>query len=75
MKRAQILISDIWACFNEQGLGEFTDIDSITMFADYRVPQILHSLGCIAYSPALTKHIQNLQPLEHNDPREIEIVD
>lgn len=35
-KRAQILIGDIWACFRGQGLGQFNDIDTITMFADYR---------------------------------------
>jgi hypothetical protein len=35
-KRAQILIGDIWACFQGEGLGAFDDIDTITMFADYR---------------------------------------
>ena len=35
-KRAQILVADIWACFEGKGFGEFHDIDSITMFADYR---------------------------------------
>lgn len=33
MKRPQILAADIWAAFNEESYGEFTDIDSITMFA------------------------------------------
>lgn len=73
LKRAQILISDLWACFNQEGLGEFTDIDEITMFADYRVPQILHNLGTISYSKTLTAHIQELKPIEHNDRREVEI--
>ncbi|CAG8849312.1 3067_t:CDS:1, partial [Racocetra persica] len=49
-KRAQILIADIWACFEGKGYGEFKDIDEITMFADYRVPQALHHLGAIKYS-------------------------
>jgi len=35
-KRAQILISDIWACFEGSAFGEFEDIDEVTMFADYR---------------------------------------
>ena len=35
-KRAQILIADVWACCEGEGLGAFTDIDDITMFADYR---------------------------------------
>lgn len=35
-KRAQILIADIWSSFRGTGFGEFCDIDTITMFADYR---------------------------------------
>ena len=49
MKRAQILVADIWAAFRGEGYGEFTDINKITMFADYRVPQALASLGMIVY--------------------------
>ena len=54
-KRVQILVADIWACFEGKGIGEFTDIDSITMFADYRVPQILVHLGAMRYSDKLMK--------------------
>ena len=32
-KRAQILVADLWACFNGEGYGAFEDIDKITMFA------------------------------------------
>lgn len=39
-KRVQILVADLWACFEGQGHGKFDDIDHITMFADYRVPQV-----------------------------------
>ncbi|PVZ96552.1 hypothetical protein BB558_007533 [Smittium angustum] len=52
-KRAQILVADIWACFENEGLGKFTDIDSLTMFADYRVPQVLLYLGILEYSEQL----------------------
>lgn len=64
---------EIWACFNQHSYGDFNDIDEITMFADYRVPQILHSLGCLEYSEELTQHIQHLIPIEHGDAREIEL--
>jgi hypothetical protein len=53
LKRAQIFAADLWACFEGHGPGEFRDIDKITMFADYRVPQILNTLGCLYYSPKL----------------------
>jgi len=32
-KRAQIFVADIWAAFEGKDLGEFHDIDCITMFA------------------------------------------
>ena len=40
-KRAQILIADIWSCFEGKSYGEFNDINTITMFADYRY--IIHT--------------------------------
>lgn len=32
-KRAQILVADLWACFNGESYGAFEDIDKVTMFA------------------------------------------
>ncbi|XP_041457942.1 queuosine salvage protein-like isoform X2 [Lytechinus variegatus] len=58
-KRAQILVADIWACFEGQGHGRFTDIDTLTMFADYRVPQGLNYFGVLSYSDALKKRLVN----------------
>jgi hypothetical protein len=72
-KRAQILVADIWACFDGEGYGEFVDIDRVTMFADYRVPQILHDLGCLTYSEQLYKHIGDLKMIDSGDPREVEL--
>lgn len=72
-KRAQILVADIWACFNKTSYGHFTDIDTITMFADYRVPVILHALGCLRYSPPLEAHIRAKKPLYAGHPWEIQL--
>lgn len=33
LKRAQILVADLWACFDGGGYGRFDDIGVITMFA------------------------------------------
>jgi hypothetical protein len=44
-KRAQIFVGDLWGAFQGQGLGFFHDIHKLTCFADYRVPQLLRSLG------------------------------
>ncbi|RHZ88834.1 hypothetical protein Glove_21g195 [Diversispora epigaea] len=72
-KRAQILIADIWACFDGKGLGEFHDIDEITMFADYRVPQALYSLGVISYSKNLLKMLESATLLPNGSRLEVEI--
>jgi hypothetical protein len=72
-KRAQILVADLWACFSNSSFGRFVDIDKLSMFADYRVPQILHSLGCLRYSPALTTILDSDQPLVSGSRYEVEI--
>ncbi|KAI4214933.1 MAG: hypothetical protein LQ351_002648 [Letrouitia transgressa] len=72
-KRAQILVADLWACFEGGGYGEFHDIDTITMFADYRVPQMLHQLRCLRYSPNLEKHIRELKVIDSGDVWEVEL--
>ena len=33
LKRAQIFVADLWACFEGESYGEFNDIETITMFA------------------------------------------
>ncbi|KIX08229.1 uncharacterized protein Z518_02885 [Rhinocladiella mackenziei CBS 650.93] len=72
-KRAQILVADLWACFNGTSYGAFDDIGSLTMFADYRIPQMLRSLNCLLYSPRLESRIARLEQLESGEDLEIEI--
>jgi len=72
-KRAQILIGDIWACFNGKGIGHFIDLDEITMFADYRVPQTLLWYGVFEYSPVLLEKLQQNVIFKNGDVEEIEI--
>ncbi|XP_017790668.1 PREDICTED: UPF0553 protein C9orf64 homolog [Habropoda laboriosa] len=72
-KRAQILVGDIWACFKGEGIGAFKDIDCITMFADYRVPQVLVYFGAMRYSDDLLKRLQSDVELENGSQDEIEI--
>ncbi|XP_017752669.1 PREDICTED: UPF0553 protein C9orf64 homolog [Eufriesea mexicana] len=72
-KRGQILVADIWACFKGEGIGEFKDIDCITMFADYRVPQVLVHFGALRYSKPLLSKLQSDIELENGSLDEIEI--
>jgi hypothetical protein len=72
-KRAQIFCADVWGCFNHQGLGQFDDLHKLTMFADYRVPQILRHYEIMKYSKELAEKIDSLQELQPGSPEEIEI--
>ncbi|CAH8555178.1 unnamed protein product [Schistosoma mattheei] len=73
LKRAQILIGDLWYCFEGKGFGYFHDIDEITAFADYRVPQVLCYFGAIEYSEDLTKRIRNGEEIANGSELEVEI--
>lgn len=73
LKRAQILVADLWACFDGEDYGDFDDIDKITMFADYRIPQILASLGCIGYSPPLQAMIERKEVFKSGGNYELQI--
>ncbi|THH02941.1 hypothetical protein EW145_g6675 [Phellinidium pouzarii] len=63
LKRAQILVAEIWAAFHPLSAHEPhpffpAGVHELTMFADYRVPQILHHLGILAYPPALCAQLE-----------------
>ncbi|KAJ1521673.1 hypothetical protein ONE63_003317 [Megalurothrips usitatus] len=72
-KRAQILVGDIWACYKGKDLGFFKDIDTITMFADYRVPQVLVHFGVLEYSTHLQSILESGDIIENGCLEEIEI--
>lgn len=46
-------MADTWSVLEGKGDGCFKDISSITMFADYRLPQVLVYLGALKYSDEL----------------------
>ncbi|KAF2076900.1 hypothetical protein CYY_001803 [Polysphondylium violaceum] len=72
-KRAQIFVGDIWGAYQGRGLGQFDDIQELTMFADYRVPQILESLGVMVYSNELKQIILDKKEIPVGSEMELEI--
>lgn len=58
-KRAQILVADSWGIMEARGEGSLVNMDWLTMFADYRVPQALVHLGALRYSDALMRALKN----------------
>lgn len=76
LKRAQLLIADIWGAFGGKGIGCFHDIEYLTAFADYKVPQVLHSKkyhGVLEYAPELEEKIKNKIELGAGSKEEVEI--
>jgi hypothetical protein len=77
-KRAQILVAETWAAFYPApGAGAHpffeSGIDGLTMFADYRVPQILHHLGILRYPRTLMRRLQDGDIIEPGSREELSI--
>ncbi|XP_029462080.1 queuosine salvage protein [Rhinatrema bivittatum] len=72
-KRAQILVADTWCVLEGKGDGCFSDISTVTMFADYRIPQALVQLGAMRYSEELMKKLKDGGMFQNRDQQEMEI--
>ncbi len=84
-KRAQILVSDTYLAYldikeakkdnEENDIINFTkeSISQLTMFADYRVPQILRTKGILKYDKHLSELVDTKKELPHGSKEEIEI--
>lgn len=72
-KRAQILVTDLWGAFGGKSWGAFQNIDALTAFADYKLPQILRAWGIMRYAPTLAKRVDAQFELEAGSAEEVEI--
>jgi hypothetical protein len=72
-KRAQIFAYDLHLAFSGGGLGNFTDIEDLTAFADYKLPQVLRHLGVISYESELARRIDRMEWLQPGCEEEVEI--
>lgn len=72
-KRAQIFAGDVWGAYGGEGIGVFDDIADLTMFADYRVPQLLRPLSILRYSDELAATIDAREELPAGSEMEIEL--
>jgi len=73
LKRAQILVADIWGAFDGKEIGYFKDMGFLSAFADYKLPQILNHFGILEYSSDLKKKIQERKIIPIFSKEEIEI--
>lgn len=72
-KRAQLCVSDLWNAFKGQSWGKISDMDQLTAFADYKVPQLLRHYGVLTYTPELARRVDSQQLLAEGSEEEIEI--
>jgi hypothetical protein len=72
-KRAQIFAADLYGAFVDKDWGFFKDIDYLTAFADYKLPQVLRHVGILRYEQALEHKVDNGILLDAGSPEEIEI--
>lgn len=79
MKRAQIFIADLWLVQKEAIATDnfssppFHNMHTLTMFADYRVPQALVTLGAMHYSDEMMRELKECAYVECGSEMEIEI--
>ena len=64
-KRAQIFAADLYGAFHGKKWGHFADMDKLTAFADYKLPQVLRHLGILRYAPEIF--------IQAGSPEEVEI--
>jgi hypothetical protein len=72
-KRAQILVADLHGAFGGRAWGEFLDMQTLTSFADYKLPQALRELGILRYDEALSARVDGELPIDSGSPEEVEI--
>ncbi len=74
-KRAQLCANYIDHDLSKTRVISFklSDIDKLTAFADYKVPQVLRKFGILEYTKELSEKIDNLVELESGSTEEIEI--
>ncbi len=72
-KRAQLCARDTDLILRRYGKNGLKNIDKLTAFADYKVPQILRELNVLEYSESLKETIQRKKQILRDDPMEVEI--
>ena len=72
-KRAQIFAADLYGAFRGKQWGHFRDMDKLTAFADYKLPQVLRHLGILHYAHDLADKIDQQILIETGSPAEVEI--
>ena len=69
LKRAQIVPADLHAA----GTVRFPDVETLTCFPDYKLPQVLRHFGALEYSAELARRVDSWEELGQGENAEVEI--
>jgi hypothetical protein len=72
-KRAQLLAADLHGRFDGRNWGEFHDMEELTAFADYKLPQVLRQVGVLEYDEDLAGKVDRRVLLQAGSREEVEI--
>lgn len=59
--------------FEGKGLGDLHRTEELTVFTDYRLPQVLRRLSVLRYAPHLADQVDRREPLGAASREEVEI--
>jgi hypothetical protein len=72
-KRGQLAAAMLFEAFGGAGWGRLARTEELTVFADYKLPQVLRRLGILRYDAALAETIRTRTRIPAGDRREVEI--
>jgi len=72
-KRAQLAVGMIYQAFDGQDWGAFVDFDQLTVYADYKLPQMLREFGILVYDQELASLVDSQTLLPAGGRMEVEI--
>lgn len=72
-KRAQLEVKMFGDIYESKSVKPIKNIEILTAFADYKVPQLLRHLNILCYSPELSEKVDSYQLIEKDSKYENEI--
>jgi len=72
-KRAQLLPAMLCGRFGGRSYGAFRDIGALTIFADYKLPQMLRRFGLLTYDEDLARRVDARVEIPAGSREEVEI--
>ena len=67
------MAADLWLCLDGGKWGNFRDLDDLTMFADYRLPQILQAMDILGLDRQLQERLNASELLGVHEEDVIEL--